>query len=478
MLCGVCYTEVCPVNNPQGAINCCSHIFCAYCISQWAKETNVCPQCRARFNRITVVDHATGETTVTKIRRKNYKGWEAEGTDSADSDDEEMLAARRASRAVNCSICKSSESAITMLCCDRRTCSFIAHLECLGITEAPEAFVCPSCGGPPIAQSLPSAGLGRSTPQTPIIGFPAAGNSTTPVRWLMDDDDDDDAGATAVVVPIRVEGAPQAASSPSRAVKLETAVDDEHRRRAQPTRAAPAAPAARRQPHPSSSHVAAAPAVMAPPPAAADDDVPYWLRPPEHVQEPLDLLRRRKERTAYAQKVREERQADATRKRPRESQEAPAARSERMQQQQARPAAMSTEDLASLERTIINAEFQSTLNVLRQRQAVERAALHLDFGGNIIAKRPLAQAEKIAREDELRTEAMKSARDVASRHVNAIATAQHDAVKRALERSARREALALAKLAQIIAAKRKLERPLGSAPPPVEDAKPPTIRKK
>ena len=54
-VCGICFCPTGDVDNPRGRINSCTHLFCVPCLEEWAKATNICPQCRQRFSRIEAV---------------------------------------------------------------------------------------------------------------------------------------------------------------------------------------------------------------------------------------------------------------------------------------------------------------------------------------------------------------------------------------------------------------------------------------
>lgn len=57
--CCICLNNICN----KGIINPCQHEFCYDCIYMWSKQTNTCPICRERFNKI----------NNTKIDNKDYK---------------------------------------------------------------------------------------------------------------------------------------------------------------------------------------------------------------------------------------------------------------------------------------------------------------------------------------------------------------------------------------------------------------------
>lgn len=177
-LCGICFTEVHPTENPRGRLNSCDHLFCSYCIKQWAANTNVCPACKARFTRIyTKLADADSEQE-TRVRRRNFVDWLDHTDDAADGNvpRSETLAERRNRRfrsehqdprtdaeggsnsdrrqgrgeaadsvTVRCNVCQEDTNASRMIFCDRRECTFVAHLDCLCLGERPLTFLCSSC---------------------------------------------------------------------------------------------------------------------------------------------------------------------------------------------------------------------------------------------------------------------------------------------------------------------------------------------
>jgi hypothetical protein len=422
LLCGVCFSEISARDNPQGCINSCAHAFCAFCISQWAKETNVCPQCRARFTRISVKDATTGEITVTKVRRRNYKAWEE--TSSDEDDDDELAEARRASRAVSCALCGLQENAAGMICCDRRSCVFVAHLSCLGLDEAPAAFVCQSCSLDGEQRSPTRAGLGPAAIAGPSASAPAAANATA-ANW------------------------PSASSHAPPAAHAAVVKTEEGSSGLQPAaqREAPAAvrPALPQWPREDNLNQDEAPGRQ----ADANNELPYWLQPAEHVQLSIDELRRRKDHAALVRHVRQEHrqdlQSNRTAKRPRSPPRADCAQQ----------LFCSEEQLIAKERSIAAAEFPAVLNVLRQRQAAESASLRLGRDGVILPQRPVTPGERQAKEDALRRRAQQVADEIAAKEMRLVRAAHLDAAERMAQRRAMREALGLAKLAHLISQRKR-----------------------
>ncbi|KAG8348161.1 Ring finger domain [Trypanosoma vivax] len=152
-VCGVCFTSIHFTDNPRGRLNSCEHIFCAHCIVEWSRNTNVCPHCKARFTRI-VVQRSDGSEVVTKVRKRNYKLWQEsdeseEYEDTALLDDGEEAVAHltrvQVASRIKCNICFQEENAVRMILCDRRECQYMVHLDCIGLSERPAEFYCSDC---------------------------------------------------------------------------------------------------------------------------------------------------------------------------------------------------------------------------------------------------------------------------------------------------------------------------------------------
>ncbi|RNC57951.1 PHD and RING finger domain-containing protein 1-like [Trypanosoma cruzi] len=142
-ICGICFTKIYPFDNPRGRLNSCSHIFCAYCIKEWAQSTNVCPHCKARFTRIFTVD-PEGKEEITKVRKRNYRLWEDEEEEEEDQNNRDD---NRVSTPIFfvCHVCGESDNASRMILCDRRQCSNTVHLDCVNLSEQPAGYFCPDC---------------------------------------------------------------------------------------------------------------------------------------------------------------------------------------------------------------------------------------------------------------------------------------------------------------------------------------------
>ncbi|CAJ1989921.1 Ring finger domain/Zinc finger C3HC4 type (RING finger)/zinc-RING finger domain/PHD-finger containing protein [Leishmania donovani] len=178
-ICGICLTDIHPVDNPRGRLNSCGHLFCSYCIKEWAKNTNVCPNCKARFTRIYTFHADSGKEEETKVRKRNYVAWETSYYDEEGEDDavnEEALL-----NSVLCDVCKKSDNAARMIFCDRRQCVYTAHLDCLGLAERPITFLCAACrklreeegdDHVPLAQTFSAASFAAASPEPPVPPTP------------------------------------------------------------------------------------------------------------------------------------------------------------------------------------------------------------------------------------------------------------------------------------------------------------------
>ncbi|KAG5499205.1 hypothetical protein JIQ42_04017 [Leishmania sp. Namibia] len=141
-ICGICFTDVHPIDNPRGRLNSCGHLFCSYCIKEWAKNTNVCPNCKARFTRIYTFHADSGKEEETKVRKRNYIAWE---TSYYDDDGDDAVSEEVLPNSVVCDVCQQPHNAARMIFCDRRQCAFAAHLDCLSLEERPVTFLCTAC---------------------------------------------------------------------------------------------------------------------------------------------------------------------------------------------------------------------------------------------------------------------------------------------------------------------------------------------
>ncbi|KAG5501406.1 hypothetical protein JKF63_03219 [Porcisia hertigi] len=193
-ICGICFTDVHPVDNPRGRLNSCNHLFCSYCIKEWAKNTNVCPSCKTRFTRIYTLHAETGKEEETKVRKRNYIAWEAtyyDEEDGGDASDERALL-----ESVVCDVCQQCHNAARMIFCDRRQCVYSAHLDCLGLAERPVTFLCNCCtklreeeedehvplADRFIAATLTAAPSKPAIQPMPAITAPASARAPTPLN--------------------------------------------------------------------------------------------------------------------------------------------------------------------------------------------------------------------------------------------------------------------------------------------------------
>jgi len=74
--CGICLEIV----ELQGILNNCTHSFCVTCIKEWAKTSNTCPFCKARFSQISESDLTAPQKKVkkTKVKYAEERGTEDE----------------------------------------------------------------------------------------------------------------------------------------------------------------------------------------------------------------------------------------------------------------------------------------------------------------------------------------------------------------------------------------------------------------
>eukprot|EP00796_Vickermania_ingenoplastis_P008746 gene8746-6151_t len=173
-LCGICFTEVNPTVNPQGKLNSCDHLFCFYCISQWAKHNNACPSCKSRFSRIVTIPSPGAPEVTTKVRVRNFHYWEEDTEESEEFPLDSLV----------CSICKGCENMVNIISCDRRDCTFMAHLACLHLKERPLTFICETCSfiapsqipgippTPPPTSAAPVPPAAAAPKKMPVSAFP------------------------------------------------------------------------------------------------------------------------------------------------------------------------------------------------------------------------------------------------------------------------------------------------------------------
>ena len=169
--CGICFSLI-DQTNVRGFINSCDHIFCSFCITEWGASCNMCPQCKRRFTRIQSVDPQTGEQKVKKIRLRNLHVDDSDDSDEEGDGESGTSASTAAERSLVCTVCGHGGNLPSMIICDRRGCSFCAHLQCLGLTEHPDTYVCAACSG--LAASPASPGPPPAPMQSAQRAQPAA----------------------------------------------------------------------------------------------------------------------------------------------------------------------------------------------------------------------------------------------------------------------------------------------------------------
>jgi chemotaxis protein histidine kinase CheA len=412
-LCGICFCEVDPVDNPRGVLNTCNHIFCFYCISTWAKDTNVCPHCKARFTRVTMTNADGSEPTVLKVRRKNYRGWEE---DEGDEEEERSDVAAAIQASVPCAVCRSATNAARMLFCDRRTCHFVAHLECLGLGDAPPTYVCSSCS---------SGGGGVAPPSEEVADV------RRDVTLADDLQREIHAEELAKRAQAQVRLVPAVAEVPIVSVQAVAVVS--------PTAT-----------------------------SEAPNDVPYYLRGPHnaHAELAQQQLQSRLDSAAYQRQFKAQQKGAIRRGTIVATLEAPAAPVDRDWTEAPRPTVSGAatkcndevveETPAQMEHRLTKMYFQDQLSVVRRRRFVERNQLRL-VGEGSIAMRSTNRVEELSHEEAMRVEALHSAQQMAKARMESINRALRLREERALQHKAAREAHALAKLAEIVARHRMKE---------------------
>ena len=60
----------------RGKLSTCKHIFCFYCISQWALTSNTCPLCKSKFRCISELEVGSGN--ILSKKRVGEKSQERE----------------------------------------------------------------------------------------------------------------------------------------------------------------------------------------------------------------------------------------------------------------------------------------------------------------------------------------------------------------------------------------------------------------
>ncbi|CCW61007.1 unnamed protein product [Phytomonas sp. EM1] len=517
-LCGICFTEIHPTENPRGRLNSCDHKFCSCCIKEWAKMTNVCPACKARFTRILTVTSA-GNEEVTKVRKRNYKAWleedeegEEEGEGGveeslelqleradgniarflsdceAGSDDEVMPPSASSTHSrtnmVRCDVCQQYENASRIIFCDSRDCVFAVHLDCLGLSEHPLTFFCPTCakrrrsdGGQNPNPTLKEKRMEDSTPPAPI-------SVVTPSR-------------TAVVPPplLPPQRRPQAlpGNAPSPRAPLPRATPRRTTPLSRPRAPVVEPPVDFSKPFPPSTQPGwgrgwEALGSALPRGRPAEDDL-YFLRPNPHAMQATRDFMKLSEARRYESEVRRDRKAAQQRrvadaegpyrgyaispmerggyddllrgsKRRREGGAVGPSLEERQRRLEAAEAELRDPARRGwiLER-MARRSAAGLMPVLRQKAVVAESRLRLDGAGEVRRGAPTSEQAELQREHDLWESAMGQARGMVAAELKREAAslrAQRESLVRA---QAQREAAALAKLARIIASHRRPSAP-------------------
>lgn len=520
-LCGICFAEVHPRLNPRGKLNSCDHLFCAHCIKIWAQNTNVCPSCKARFTRIYTANPDTAAEEETKVRKKNYHAWEDSyysdseddggeenpygQSDDGSSDDGNGVGQRArdpqrsSGQLVRCDVCRESTNAARIIFCDRRECGHAAHLDCAGLTERPLTYLCQSCTSlrdgvpPPPPEARDPALLSHSGSRAPVP-------SHTP------------AAAPAPKVPARLRAVQPTATCPT-ARRPAPAVANSARAVLYPPLPVQA-PAAPTPTLPNRMPTAARAVVQSPTATSAatrainlsrpnmhlteegpvprrgrtgrdEDDDLYFLVPSKHARSAATELGKLNQARSSVAETRRNRE-EAKRRRMEEtaafylpsrssggggaswaphhshSQHTTAGHSPELQQRMLRLAEGELVDprlrAATVER--IAAEWAADMvPVLRRREAEETSRLRLDADGVAVRAAPLSTAQVEARERRLHEAAMRQARPMAQRQLDAQTSDIRARREMLVRAQAQREAAALAKLARFIAATRNMSAP-------------------
>ncbi|KAK7201797.1 Ring finger domain/Zinc finger, C3HC4 type (RING finger)/PHD-finger containing protein [Novymonas esmeraldas] len=488
-ICAICFTDIHAVHNPRGRLNSCDHLFCSLCIKEWAKNTNVCPSCKARFTRIYTCDPDTNKEEETKVRKRNYVAWETTYYENEAGDEDDAIGQEALLSSVVCDVCQQSENAVRMIFCDRRQCNYAAHLDCLGMTERPLTFLCAACtelrkreddDATPLASSVAAAAALADANRPPRQPTPPSPPPPPPTGLVV---------APAEVIPSRVvrqrNSAP--ASSPSAPATSDgVQVDrvDRHPHVSRTTRPAPGVAASRTAtrraaPRLAAEHRTTPPSPPPPPPRAeplgpidfskphvaspvepgmaaeaepdacgegvGSDDY-YFLAPTSHAVAATIGLARAKEMNAVAAQVRWQRGRAVT-----ERLHAPhgAHRGERHLDRTGKRARRSGAEEAAAELAVAEAEFldPQRRRVLEERMVRRWAADMLP----VLRRRRYVEGDTVTTEDDLWTQAVAQARAMVREKLEAKSASLRNRREQFVRAQAQREAAALAKLARVIA---------------------------
>ncbi|EPY25676.1 hypothetical protein STCU_06567 [Strigomonas culicis] len=480
-ICGICFTDVDPVENPRGRLNSCNHLFCSYCIKEWAKATNVCPSCKALFTRIYTQRADAAEEEETKVRRRNYRAWEEDADlDGSLSED----SAEYSGPQVLCDVCREGHGAVRMIMCDRRQCTYTAHLECIGLQNRPLTFLCSAC-----SVSTPTASAGAPTVVPPSASSPVTADAIS-----------DCASTPVAPPPPPARPARAAAKAPVRTPISGQAGARAAGRTAQPSASQQAPRATEALPPPlpegpvdfSKFHLTTPPmppGTRSRPPAdsngadAEDGDL-YFLKPTAHsakaqkhfhqqTQAQLHVSQQRQQlREANVRRMYENRDYSAILEQHKSGphRSLPHAATKRgrrgdVQQENVTEIAHidgllgDERDRQRMEEKMTHEWAAAMLPVLRRKHDLEGSRLRLNASGDVDRAAPLSAMQVEARESALWQKALEQARPMAQQKIKEQLYGLRKRKQELLNAQAQREAAALAKLARVIALHRERTAP-------------------
>ncbi|RNF17564.1 PHD and RING finger domain-containing protein 1-like [Trypanosoma conorhini] len=467
-MCGICFTSIHPADNPRGRLNSCNHIFCAYCIKEWARSTNVCPHCKARFTRIFTVD-AAGAEEVTKVRRRNYKLWEEDEGEAEEGEGEASEnnggdSRASASSLLVCDVCGQSDNAVRMIICDRRQCSNTVHLDCINLSERPAEYFCSECTL--LRAPAPAAVTSASDAVAPSLALPATVEGTAVNDEPPPPEADDADQAPPVTVPPAP--APPCRTS-ARKVSvappawLQAAVERSPRPQPESQRRVPAAM--------QTSSNSSAPPTSAVAREAGGSGGPSLALPVEDdelhrsAQTAMQQFLQRQAQQEHHTRLRRQRKVEdplyglalpwspAQRsKRPRGGDNLPSGRAEAAD-------VLNPESRRREEEALARRMALELLPILRRNRLLQENRLSLGDNGSILVASSPSEAVRARRERDLYTEAMAEGRRMARERMEAKLIDARLRKERLLRVQAQRESAALAKLARIVASRRVKPRP-------------------
>lgn len=205
---------------------------------------------------------------------------------------------------------------------------------------------------------------------------------------------------------------------------------------------------------PTRSLTPAAPAAPAAPLAAVaandnDDDpnVPYYLRQSAHAALHLEQLQSRVAATKYLRETSlKKRQCEAAVKRPRDSD------TNNVVPAQSAPIAPAVEPTYE---DLVKVYFAQQYSVTQRQVFIEENQLRLDGAGNVIVASPATAEQERQRQERIRLRTLRVAQGLATDHMERLTAAKRQNAERLLRRKQEREAIALTRLAQLIAKKRR-----------------------